>query len=160
MEDFYQHALSFSFGNYCSSNSIEYALACILVLATFCFILTKLTSDFSWVDRLWPILPIIVGIHYLYHQQKCSNVPISTRQIVMISVTIIWGLRLQYNFFRKGGFTSDGEDYRWKYIRQHFHWVLVELLNFFFTAYYQLILLLWYSYRYYSHCPLGSMLCG
>jgi steroid 5-alpha reductase family enzyme len=92
-------------------------LACTLVLATVCFLLTKLTNDFSWVDRIWPVLPVAYALHFLYHQHLCSQLPPSTRQIVMAALTTLWGLRLQYNFFRKGGFSSGGEDYRWKYIR-------------------------------------------
>lgn len=116
-----------------------------LVLGTICFVLTKVTGEYSWVDRIWPVLPIAYGLHFLYHQQNCRGIEISTRQFVMIFLTTLWGMRLQYNFFRKGGFKAGGEDYRWAYIRENYHWILVELLNFFFTAYYQLILILWFS---------------
>jgi steroid 5-alpha reductase family enzyme len=63
----------------------------------------------------------------------------------MLSLTSLWGLRLTYNFYRKGGYKKGGEDYRWAYIRKNYHWILVELLNFFFTAYYQLVLIMWFS---------------
>ena len=63
---------------------------------------------------------------------------------MLVGMTL-WGLKHTYNFFRKGGFSKGGEDYRWAYIRKNYHWILVELLNFFFIAYYQLILIQWFS---------------
>ena len=63
----------------------------------------------------------------------------------MLVVTTLWGIKHTFNFARKGGFKSGGEDYRWSYIRQNYHWILVELLNFFFIAYYQLILIQWFA---------------
>lgn len=63
----------------------------------------------------------------------------------MIGVTILWGSRLTYNFARKGGYQKGGEDYRWLYIRKNFHWILVEILNFVFTAYYQIVLIMWFA---------------
>ena len=32
----------------------------------------------------------------------------------MASIKTVWGLRLTYNFYRKGGYKKDVEDYRWK----------------------------------------------
>ena len=40
----------------------------------------------------------------------------SRRGALMCALTLTWGLRLTYNFARKGGF-SGGEDYRWAEIR-------------------------------------------
>jgi steroid 5-alpha reductase family enzyme len=96
-----------------------------LVLGTICFILTKVTHEYSWVDRMWSIIPILYGVHFLYYQHNCDKEAISARQIVMITLTTLWGSRLTYNFYRKGGFKNGGEDYRWAYIRNNYHWVLV-----------------------------------
>lgn len=47
-----------------------------------------------------------------------------------------------------------GEDYRWVWIRENFDWFQAELLNFFFTSYYQLILIYWFtSPIYYASNP-------
>jgi steroid 5-alpha reductase family enzyme len=135
----------FSFNDYCGSRSVEYALAFSLALGTICFILTKVTGEMSWVDRIWPILPILYQAHFIYHQSHCHGVEISGRQWLIFTFTSVWGLRLTYNFYRKGGFKKGGEDYRWAYIRQNFHWLVVEILNLVFTAYYQIILILWFS---------------
>jgi steroid 5-alpha reductase family enzyme len=115
----------FSFSEYCESGSVEYAVAFTLALGTVCFILTKVTNEMSWVDRIWSILPILYQAHYIYHQQKCTNIPISDRQWLIMFFTTLWGVRLTYNFYRKGGYKNGGEDYRWAYIRERYHWILV-----------------------------------
>ena len=116
-----------------------------MTIATLCFLLSKMTAEYSWVDRLWPILPVGYGAHYLYHQQHCRNIAVETRQIVMLVITTLWCCKHTFNFARKGGFKSGGEDYRWAYIRENYHWILFELLNFFFIAYYQVILIQWFA---------------
>lgn len=103
--------------------------------------LTKLTKEYSWVDRLWSLLPGSYAIHFLYHQSHCRSIPVSDRQWMMLVTVWIWGLRLTFNFFRKGGYAKGGEDYRWAYLRERYHWILMELLNLVFTAYGQLIII-------------------
>lgn len=63
----------------------------------------------------------------------------------MFSLTTLWGIRLTYNFYRKGGYRKGGQDYRWEYIRKNYHWSVVEILNIVFISYYQIILILWFS---------------
>jgi steroid 5-alpha reductase family enzyme len=148
MEDlaaFYGQCKDFSFGSYCETNAIVYAFMCTLVLATIFWVLSKITGEYSWVDRVWPLNPIFYGIHYLYHQQHCVKQTISTRQVVMMAMITLWGMKHTFNFWRKGGFKKGGEDYRWAYIRKNYPWIAIELLNFFFIAYYQLILIQWFS---------------
>ena len=67
------------------------------------------TSDPSIVDRLWSLLPPI----YCWHFYLSSPTP---RLLLMTLCTSLWGGRLTYNFYVKGGF-SGGEDYRWAEIR-------------------------------------------
>ena len=57
----------------------------------------------------------------------------------------IWGIRLTFNFWRKGGYGKGGEDYRWVYIRNKYPRIVVELLNCFFTSYCQLFFLYFFS---------------
>lgn len=124
---------------------MQYAFVWSLIVATLCFVLGKITREYSWVDRLWPLLPIGYGFHYLNHQEECGKVPIALRQKIMLGMMILWGCKHTFNFGRKGGFKRGGQDYRWVYIKEHYHWILVELLNFFFIAYYQLVLIQWFS---------------
>lgn len=118
----------------------------ILHFGTLIYILNKVTNDYSWVDRVWSLLPIFSAAHLLYFQSHCEARPIALRQWVVFAFICMWGFRLTYNFFRKGGYTSgSGEDYRWVYIRKHYPKLMVELLTFFFTSYYQVILIYWFS---------------
>lgn len=130
----------------------------LLHLGTIVFILGKLTGDYSWVDRVWSLLPIGFAVHLIFYQIYCLHIPISFRQIIMATFITLWGLRLTYNFFRKGGYSSGGEDYRWAYIRKNFPKHLVELLNFFFTSYYQLFLIYWFTTPiFYASSPVFSI---
>ena len=37
----------------------------------------------------------------------------------MVTLSTLWGIRLTFNFWIKGGY-SGGEDYRWKEVRKWF----------------------------------------
>jgi steroid 5-alpha reductase family enzyme len=80
----------------------------LLVLGTVIFILNTTTGDYSWVDRIWSLLPIGFASYLLYFQSHCDHRSFSLRQIIMFAFICLWGLRLTYNFFRKGGYTSSG----------------------------------------------------
>lgn len=143
--DFFNDLENFSYTQYCATGANPYAAVMLLHLGTLVFILNKVTGDYSWVDRVWSLLPIGFAAHLLYYQVHCDHVALSLRQLIMFAFIFLWGARLTYNFFRKGGYTSAGEDYRWAYIRKNYPKILVQLLNFFFTSYYQLYLIYWFS---------------
>jgi steroid 5-alpha reductase family enzyme len=70
---------------------------------------------------------------------------------MFISVTI-WGLRLSFNFYRKGGYNivpwKGAEDYRWKIMREHPRLkgrIRFGLFNLFFISFYQHFLILLFS---------------
>lgn len=108
---------NFSFNGYCQNGAIENAAVGVFIIGTICFLLTKITKEYSWVDRIWSLLPIGFSAHYLYFQQNCEYKNISLRQWIMFGFVLVWGLRLTYNYYRKGGYAKGGEDYRWAYIR-------------------------------------------
>ena len=98
----------------------------ILHFGTIIYILNKVTNDYSWVDRVWSLLPIAFAAHLLYFQEHCELQSITLRQKIVFAFITLWGLRLTYNFWRKGGYTSgSGEDYRWIYIRKKYPKILV-----------------------------------
>jgi steroid 5-alpha reductase family enzyme len=76
----------------------------------------------------------------------------SPRLWIMSLLVVIWGFRLSYNFYRKGGYNivpwKGEEDYRWKVLRQN---PLLKgrlrfgLFNFLFISYYQNIIILLFS---------------
>jgi steroid 5-alpha reductase family enzyme len=52
----------------------------------------------------------------------------------------VWGLRLTYNFYRRGGYQRGGEDYRWEHVREWPVWryrALWHLFSFSFISVFQ-----------------------
>jgi steroid 5-alpha reductase family enzyme len=86
-------------------------LLVMLVFALLSFVVSELTRNYSQVDKLWSLMPII------YSAIAASHEP-SPRVIIMLLMTIVWGIRLSYNFSRKGGYNiipwRGEEDFRWK----------------------------------------------
>ncbi len=126
-----------------------------LGFALLCWVLTLFTKDASWVDRLWSIVPWIyvwVFAGYAHFDDVLLN--------LMAVVATIWGLRLTFNFARKGGY-SGMEDYRWEVVRQKMGPVQWQLFNFFFIDLYQHFLLLlialpaWTAYQHRGE-PVGA----
>ena len=104
--------------------------------AAFCFIFSNITGNFSQVDRLWSVLPAVYAwVFYQYNphpKTKC-----------MAIFATMWGLRLSYNFYRKGGYKSGEEDYRWPYLRTIIkNKFLLLIFNLTFISIYQNIILL------------------
>ena len=75
--------------------------------------LSILTREYSWTDRLWSIVPavycLIVAVDLEFQ---------STRVDIMTVLATMWGIRLTFNYALKGGYWIGGEDYRWIYLRK------------------------------------------
>jgi steroid 5-alpha reductase family enzyme len=124
--------------------------------ALLCWVLSLLTKEYSWVDRLWSISPPIFAIHFAGAASFED-----TRLNLMAALTVLWGARLTYNFARKGGYAPGGEDYRWKVIMDKIGPFWFQVLNATFLAPLQNFLLLaivFPSYAAYQHAgtPLGA----
>ena len=115
--------------------------------ASYCFIAGELTKNYSQVDRLWSTIPIAYCWYFTYSSGM------DERLILMSSLVTIWGIRLSFNFARKGGFTllpwKGEEDYRWEVLqkevpslRSKLNW---SLFNFFFICFYQMGLIFLFS---------------
>ena len=81
----------------------------VAVVAT--FVASTATRNYSQVDKLWSIMPVIYA----------WQLAVDRRTAVMAALVTIWGARLTYNFARRGGYAwwppwRGGEDYRWAYI--------------------------------------------
>jgi len=87
----------------------------MLIVAAVSFLVSEITRNYSQVDKLWSLLPVAYG------WITVASVP-SPRVILMASLVTIWGLRLSYNFYRKGGYNiipwKGEEDYRWNILRE------------------------------------------
>lgn len=111
-----------------------------------CFITGEITRNYSQTDKLWSLMPLIYG------WASVGYYPSSSRLWLMALLVTAWGLRLSYNFYRKGGYSiipwKGEEDYRWKVMREH---PLLRgrlrfgLFNLLFISFYQQVLILLFS---------------
>lgn len=70
-----------------------------------------------------------------------SNGSFKPRLLIMTFLATLWGVRLTYNFWIKGGF-SGGEDYRWEVVRQWFPGWRWEVFNLVFICLFQQFVIL------------------
>lgn len=111
--------------------------------AVYCFVVGELTQNNSQMDKLWSLLPEI------YVWVMAVKAGLSPRMVVMAVLATLWGIRLTYNFAKKGAYSirfwSGEEDYRWKLLRgrkefqPRWKWVVFDLL---FISVYQNALVL------------------
>jgi steroid 5-alpha reductase family enzyme len=143
LDAYFQPAFSQFNGDF--QNLVAKWITLMLVIAAVCFLVSEITRNYSQVDKLWSLLPIAYG------WITVAAVP-SPRLILMASLVTIWGLRLSYNFYRKGGYKiipwKGEEDYRWKIMREtsilqgRFRFGLFNLL---FISLYQNIVIFLFS---------------
>ena len=117
----------------------------MLATAFICFLASEITRNYSQVDKLWSLMPII------YSLVAFSANP-SPRLGIMCVLVALWGIRLSFNFYRKGGYNivpwKGEEDYRWKILRMHPSFkgrFRFSLFNLFFISFYQNLLILLFS---------------
>lgn len=102
-----------------------------------CWLLAVVVDEYSWVDRLWSIIPAV----YLWIFAGQSDFSDARLNLMAVLVTA-WAARLTFNYARKGGYAKGGEDYRWSILKGRMSKVQWHLFNFFFIATYQNVLLL------------------
>ena len=112
------------------------ALDLCLVLAALVWLMTAVTRECSWVDRLWSVAPPV----YCLLVAAAADFD-SPRLNLMAALVTLWGVRLTFNFARKGGYWSGGEDYRWPYVRERLSPIQFQLLNIFFISFPQMLLI-------------------
>ncbi|MET3805701.1 steroid 5-alpha reductase family enzyme [Nakamurella sp. UYEF19] len=100
------------------------------------WLLSLLTGDHSWVDRIWSIIPVV----YLWIFAGAAGFGDARLNVMAVLVTA-WGIRLTFNFARKGGYARGGEDYRWALLRSRMTGWQFQLFNLLFIAIYQNALL-------------------
>lgn len=106
-------------------------------LAALCWLLSLLTREYSWVDRVWSLAPIGYVAWF-----AAQTDPADPRLMLMAGLVALWGVRLTFNFARKGGYRRGGEDYRWSVLRGMMPPPLFQAFNLVFIAAYQNALLL------------------
>ncbi len=111
--------------------------------AVYCFVVGEIAKNNSQMDKLWSLLPEV----YLWIMAIRSGM--EPRLVIMACIATLWGIRLTFNFARKGAYSikfwAGEEDYRWKVLRERkefqprVKWVL---FNLFFISVYQNVLVL------------------
>jgi steroid 5-alpha reductase family enzyme len=103
-----------------------------------CWILSLVTRDTSWVDRIWSIVPVVYV--WIFAGAAIAAGADAGRLVLMAVLATAWGARLTFNFARKGGYTGM-EDYRWAILRGRMNGWQFQLFNLFFIVLYQNALL-------------------
>ena len=106
----------------------------------YCFVISEIAENYSQVDKFWSTIPIV----YVWYFTLVSEM--NERMVLMAILVTIWGLRLTYNFARRGGFSiyfwKGEEDYRWVEVKKsmpilsgRMQW---SVFNLFFICLYQM----------------------
>ena len=85
-------------------------LALAAGLAATCFAFGLATGDYSWVDRIWSVAPVLFAWIF------AARGGFTLRADLAALLVTLWGIRLTRNFARRGGY-SGTEDYRWSVLR-------------------------------------------
>ncbi|KAG0263555.1 hypothetical protein BG011_008619 [Mortierella polycephala] len=97
------------------------------------------------VDRLWSIVPALYAVHFsvrdMFYWPKDTPFPYQPRVYLATFLIVLWGFRLTYNFYRKGGYAIDSEDYRWPYLGSKIPAGAWLIFNIVFISLYQNLLL-------------------
>jgi len=117
-----------------------------LAAALLCFVVSSISGNYSQVDKLWSVIPIV------YVWMVTVQAGFEARLVLMALLVTAWGLRLSYNFSRRGGYSwkfwTGTEDYRWAVVRAKpefaikWRWIA---FNLFFISLYQMGLILLFT---------------
>lgn len=112
--------------------------------ALLCFLVGEITRNNSQVDKVWSILP------FVYCWIIAVKGGMHPRLVVMAVLATLWGVRLTFNFARKGAyklrFWEGEEDYRWKILRampvfkRRWVWLIFNLI--FISVYQNAVILM------------------
>jgi len=141
---FFAGAVSSFFDFVTGANMLLVVSLWALGFALASFLFGIITKDYSWIDRMWSILPVCFAWYYAY-RSGCSLAP-----CIATGLVTFWGTRLTFNFARKGGYNG-AEDYRWVYLRKKitnpFLW---QLFNLSFICLFQSGLFVLFTYPVYA----------
>jgi len=105
-------------------------------VSLFTWVASVLTGDYSWVDRIWSIVPVVY-VAVFWAGTGFSD----ARLALMTALVALWGARLTFNFARKGGYRGV-EDYRWPILRERMTAAQFQVFNVLFIVLFQNTLLL------------------
>ncbi|KAH7082300.1 hypothetical protein FB567DRAFT_551269 [Paraphoma chrysanthemicola] len=125
---------------YLATNPLITALGiAIFFLTPAVLAVSELNKNYSQVDRLWSIIPAFYNVHYAIWT-RLNGLP-TQRLDHVLAVSVIWGARLTFNYWRKGGYTVGSEDYRWAVVKDYVGPVGMFIFNVTFISLAQNLLL-------------------
>jgi steroid 5-alpha reductase family enzyme len=130
---------------YVTHDALTIGWVLVVIVVIYSFVWSILGRNCSKVDQIWSITPILFVAHALYHYQRTHNGVWHIRLVLLTTLVSLWGIRLTFNFWRKGGYGNffvHEEDYRWPILRKQMHpFIFWIVFNFSFIAAYQNVLL-------------------
>jgi steroid 5-alpha reductase family enzyme len=122
-----------------NDNPVIQTLSVTVLVIIVVYILGLTTGNHSFVDKSWSIVPVYYA--WQFGLAELSSSVIYPRAAVASCIITVWGVRLTYNFWRKGGYAWEGEDYRWPVLRERMHPLVYQLFHIVFIAIIQNLLL-------------------
>ncbi|KAL4952582.1 hypothetical protein BDW69DRAFT_195532 [Aspergillus filifer] len=113
---------------YLSTNPLATAIAFTLFTSILFIIAGEINRNYSQVDRFWSILPSVFNVHFAVWARLSGIRAHAVDTIAAIS--LIWSIRLTFNYWRRGGYQIGSEDYRWSIVRS---WVNNRFVFFLFN---------------------------
>ncbi|KAL0257011.1 hypothetical protein SLS55_007821 [Diplodia seriata] len=100
---------------YVATNPLISGFAFSLAIAPLFLLASEINRNYSQVDRFWSLLPTFYNAHYSLWAYM-AGVPAAKVDNVL-AFSMLWTIRLTYNYWRKGGYNVGSEDYRWEIIK-------------------------------------------
>lgn len=122
---------------YADTNPLVTGVALYTFLGFFFLITAQVNKNYSQVDRAWSVLPVL-NIAHLNLWARTNGVATGRLNLALIYATI-WGARLTFNFWRKGGYKKGEQDYRWPIIQKEIGPVGMAILNATFISFGQMV---------------------
>ncbi|KAF2485805.1 hypothetical protein BDY17DRAFT_294264 [Neohortaea acidophila] len=124
---------------YFSTNPLVTALVFSVALFPIFLLVSEVNRNYSQVDRVWSILPTVYNIHYAVWA-RLHHLP-TKRLDNVLAFSVLWSLRLTFNYWRRGGYQIGSEDYRWMIIKKRIGGPAFTLLNILFISTTQILVL-------------------
>ncbi len=112
-------------------DALDTSVRIMLIIALTCFVFSELSRNYSQTDKVWSLAPIV----YVWYFALQGD--LNPRMILMAVLITLWGLRLSYNFGRRGGYNiipwKGMEDHRWAVLKEmpllkgRFRWGIFNL---------------------------------
>ncbi|PWW73559.1 DUF1295-domain-containing protein [Tuber magnatum] len=134
---------------YLSTNPLITAAHFALAVTLIVLVSSEINGNYSQVDRVWSLLPsIYIGHYTLFARMNGLD---TQRLDTLTAFSLLWSIRLTYNYWRRGGYNIGSEDYRWEIVRKAIpRWAFI-LLNIVFISFIQNVLLVMITAPAYLH---------